>query len=419
VINELFQAHTHLAVHITTSAAEAEAFSGSKICYAQTCTIAHAMHIIPHGLLDETNIKQQRLTVLPDSAWTYTFFQTSGSIPFDVLSAAFYLLSRYEEYLPFNSDKHGRFPHQSSLAYRSGFLQTALVDRWRLLLLSQLGLSQTYAASFTYQATIDIDHAFLYTGVSVWRQVKKALGSCLRGHISDVYTQLQVCFGNAKDPYDTYDTLQALAEQYNQPLTYFILCGSNSAYDASCNTTHHTFHQLIKKLSQKANIGLHPSYESMHKPEYLLHEKWLLEQLIHKPVALSRQHYLRFTLPKVYQQLMHAGISSDHSMGYANTVGFRASTALPFLAYDCENDCTLPITVYPVTVMDTSLRYGMQLQPHAAMVLCKQLMDEVKSVNGQFISIWHNSNTSHIHAWHNWYAVYVYLYNLAYGDSLS
>ena len=45
------------------------------------------------------------------------FFQTTSDsdIPFDVFAASFFLVSRYEEYLEFQPDAHGRFPDQIHL----------------------------------------------------------------------------------------------------------------------------------------------------------------------------------------------------------------------------------------------------------------------------------------------------------------
>jgi hypothetical protein len=45
-----------------------------------------------------------------------------GDLPFDPLAATFYLVSRYEEYLPFIPDEHGRFPAKQSFAFSNGFL---------------------------------------------------------------------------------------------------------------------------------------------------------------------------------------------------------------------------------------------------------------------------------------------------------
>ena len=61
-----------------------------------------------------------------------SFFPTNDkcAIPFDIFAASFYLLSRYEEYLPHVKDEHGRFPVEESLAFQQGFLEIPVVDLW-------------------------------------------------------------------------------------------------------------------------------------------------------------------------------------------------------------------------------------------------------------------------------------------------
>src|SRR5690606_18971454 len=53
-------------------------------------------------------------------------------------SASFFLLSRYEEYLPHVKDEVGRFPLKESLAYRNGFLEVPVVDLWTMRMLAAL-----------------------------------------------------------------------------------------------------------------------------------------------------------------------------------------------------------------------------------------------------------------------------------------
>ena len=46
-----------------------------------------------------------------------------SSIPFDIFAASFYLITRYEEYLPHVQDVHERFPADESIAFKNGFLE--------------------------------------------------------------------------------------------------------------------------------------------------------------------------------------------------------------------------------------------------------------------------------------------------------
>jgi hypothetical protein len=67
-------------------------------------------------------------------------------MPFDIFSAAFYLMSRYEEYLPSIRDKHDRFDAKQSLAYKENFLHQAVVDRWAIQL--EKLILEKYSESF-------------------------------------------------------------------------------------------------------------------------------------------------------------------------------------------------------------------------------------------------------------------------------
>ena len=60
------------------------------------------------------------------------FFQTSAPsmIPFDLFAASFFLLSRYEEYMPHVRDEHERFTAVESFAYRKKFIEKPVVDIW-------------------------------------------------------------------------------------------------------------------------------------------------------------------------------------------------------------------------------------------------------------------------------------------------
>ena len=57
---------------------------------------------------------------------------------FDIFAASFYLLSRYEEFLPHVKDDYGRFLATESIAFKHDFLKQPVVDIWAYKLKSVL-----------------------------------------------------------------------------------------------------------------------------------------------------------------------------------------------------------------------------------------------------------------------------------------
>ena len=120
-----------------------------------------------HDLLIEKGISDQEIQI---TEWESlpVFFQTSSysSLPFDIFAASFYLLSRYEEYLPHIRDHYERFMAKESLAFKHGFLQKPLVNFMAPEVVTYD--SKVYpnflpeGSKFKFVSTIDIDNAYCY-----------------------------------------------------------------------------------------------------------------------------------------------------------------------------------------------------------------------------------------------------------------
>ena len=124
---------------------------------------------MPHGLLDETQIRESITEEIQFESWgaTSCCFKTSMSeLPFDLFSATFLVTSRYEEWLPYAPDAHHRFPAESSILHKNNLLDQPLVNQWALLVKEIM--SSHYPdlifnpRSFSYLSTIDIDMMWKY-----------------------------------------------------------------------------------------------------------------------------------------------------------------------------------------------------------------------------------------------------------------
>ncbi len=159
---------------------------------------------------------------------------------------------------------------------------------------------------------------------------------------------------------------------------------------------------LVTKVSEFSEIGIHPSFKTPAIPKKISVEKRRLEKISGKKINKSRQHYLKFTLPDTYNHLIAAGIKEDYSMGFADMPGFRAGTCKPFYFYDLKNEKSTDLKIFPITVMEGSFINYLKIPPHDALDYIFKMIEEVKNVNGTFISIWHNHTLSETSMYKGW-----------------
>ena len=382
---------------------------GPAINYS-TKDLGNRLVIRPKSLLFEQGIKKQEIFV---TQWddVKIFFQTDdhSSIPFDIFAASFYLVSRYEEYLPYSSDEHGRFEAKQSLAYSSNFLQEPIVDQWAYILadvIKEHFADFEYSSrTFKYIPTIDIDnaYAFLFKGIS--RTLGATLSSIFKLNVEDNIRRYQTLAGK-KDPYDTYDIFFDTHQKYGLKPIWFFLVGNSGKFDDNVSIDKSAYRNLIKNISERSEVGIHPSYKAFRDYSLLQWEIDEIKNIINKDVVKSRQHYLRIHFNETYRNLINAGIREDYTMGYSTDIGFRAGTCTPFHYYDLSNEEETTLTVYPFHVMDITLNQHKRYTVSAAISVIEDIIEKIKNVNGTFITIWHNEALSDHGHWKGWETVY-------------
>jgi len=156
---------------------------------------------------------------------------------------------------------------------------------------------------------------------------------------SPSFNRLAVLAGMQKDPFDCYEYLDELHRNYQlNPIYFFLVATSTGLYDKNISPYEHAMWQLMKRHSKKYAVGIHPSWRSNEKPALFEKEKKILETIKNGAVKLSRQHYIKMSLPDTYQNLYAAGITDEYSMGYGSINGFRASVASSFFWYNLKEE---------------------------------------------------------------------------------
>lgn len=374
--------------------------------------VTGAVNICPSPLLNETGIKRQAINVerykgLP------VFFRTAvdGDPGFDLFAAAFYMLSRYEEYLPFRKDRHGRFPSGESLAFKHGLVREPLVDLWagelRKILLQKFPRAEFPGRKYRYIPTIDADVPWAYKNRSLWRTAGGFARSAIKGETGELRSRFRVLLNREDDPYDTWQEIEDIHEKAGLSPVYFFSAGTYSDFDKSVPLSGRQYRQLIRNISEKYRTGIHPSYYSYRDGDLIQREIMQLSGVTGKPVCRSRQHYLRLELPVTCRLLAENGISDDYTMGWAELPGFRAGTCTPFLFYDLEKEEASALRIWPFQLMDGTFRDYLDTGPEESAEIAGDIIRKVRDAGGTLITLWHNESLSERGRWKNWKKLYL------------
>ena len=388
-------------------------FDGARICYHNLPLMPGSeLIIIPSGLLAEKGINSHRLSFIDfdSSRAFFPVYNKLSPLPFDLFSASFYLVSRYEEYLPYMRDEHGRMSASSAIAMQQGFLHIPVVNRWALLLKHLLknifpGLIFK-TGEFLFQPTIDIDSAWAYRNKGLIRTIGGYLKDLRSFDIPEMKKRTRVLFKLEKDPFDTYGLMHEIHQSYSLRPVFFILFADYGLNDKNVPVNNDRFQTLIKSLADYSLVGIHPSYASNKNPALLANEIGRLSSVVRAEITSSRQHFLMLSFPDTYRNLINLDITDDYSMGFAGQPGFRAGICTPFKWYDLESEVSTELTIHPFAMMEGTLRDYLHLESSEAMAYIRPLIDQVMAVNGTFISLWHNESFSDEKRWNGWINVY-------------
>lgn len=371
-----------------------------------------SFRISPSEILFETGIKAHDIYIRNWNGLP-VFFNTDedSDLPFDIFAATFYLVTRYEEYLEFDPDEHGRFCGSGSLAYQNGFLDMPVINLWARefakVLVRRYQTLSFKPKEYSALMTIDVDEPFVYQGKNLIGNIAGlVMDFAVKGR--NTSSRLDFIKGKIKDPYEVYDYLIDNINLNNSRARFFFPVGDSSPYDKNPSWKNAGYRQLIKKIELLFSIGLHPSYKASIDHSAMILETERLKIITNHDVLLSRFHFLKISLPGSYRNLSATGILEDYSMGFHDEPGFRASIASPFLFYDVIDDKVTNVRIYPFQVMDVTLREYKKYDPPEAIESIGKLITQTQNAGGIFISIWHNTTLLDTPELKEWREVFEY-----------
>ena len=324
----------------------------------------------------------------------------------DIISAAFYLLSGWQEYFSSERDRHGRFPYAASVQKKYGFVARPVVNYYFDVLRAAVEHVSgqplrprrwgSQKADFAAFISHDVDNLR-----SAWKApAKKALqhrqfsrfGQLLWRHLTQ------------PDAWDNLEAVAAQVTQYGGKSTFFILPNAQKAVNGTSNAdyllTSRVFTRLSQLRQQGFEIGVHGSIGTATDANQLADEAYAASS-----DGGIRFHYLNWEPRQTLEVVAEAGMSIcanqlcflyDSTMSFAEHFGFRHSYCLPFYPFDFHkrNGKAADFLEIPLNVMDATLHHPnyLQLAPAEILPALIPVFAEIKRFGGVASVLWHNEN---------------------------
>ncbi len=405
VLSQVCGVHYRIVHH------KSEIEEGDNVINYSGTRIEGSFQVHPYGLLSEKYYQQFDVNFDYGGAEKLKLFLTEfDHLGYDIFSASFFLASRMEEYWEFTPDEHGRYSSTNSILNKLGVLHLPLINIWSKVFLEKLNKHFNLALRSTMQFkiinTIDVDNAWAYKNKGLVRSVGGMGKALIKGNVSEAKARVEALVLDQEDPYDTYSYIERFAATQNVESIYFFLLGDRGEFDKNVSHKHSGLIQLIKKIAENNQVGIHPSYQSYENAEQQAKELLRLEKITGSSVTKARKHFLRISLPETYRIYQKIGIKEDYTMGYADQAGFRAGICTPYSFFDLLEDKETSLIVHPFAYMDGTLNQYMKLSVEDAVAKVRQLKQLVRAVEGEFIGVWHNETLNNKGIWKGWTKVF-------------
>lgn len=368
----------------------------AKISYADK-PLENELFFKNSSLLLSNKVEIHKLKSISFDDYKVPFPVDDSPFPFDVFAASFFIISRYEEYI--HKEKSDlNFKAENSYQHKWKLLNRPIIDEWALLIKNLIRKKypslKFLEKKFSHQPTInftlkpDVPEGFIpktkFIFSSVFNKERKFLSS-----VFDDITGLTV------NPEIIIESLKGI--HLNQKPIYFVNFPADSKNRLK-------FEKSSSLLSDKT-VGLsRPCATDKEKSASVKSDLLKLSKIQNSTINLLSQQTEDLRLPSCYLNLLSAGISSDFSMGYEETPGFRAGTCTPFNWYDLQLEKVTPIIVNSYALCDSAIQY---LNVNDAIKIVHTFIDVVKVVNGQFYSSWQLKNLSENVKFKKFRAVYI------------
>lgn len=409
IISLLCNQFLSLPINISVTEGEIQAYvfiiNGKKLII-KDCFFSH--HRVPLSYMDLKNIPKNLNWLVEDEyidnripiiyGDNYLKIESNKiECGVDIFASAFFMLSRWEEIL-LPKDQFGRCDENEMFVVKHGLEKRPLVNEYVELLqflLEKIGVDiPAQKRKFTPFITHDVDDLFRYespnnfirniAGDILHRKSFRALSLTLKNY-------LKFRLGQIKDPFDTFDLIMDISEEFNFKNAFYFKASIYGEYDA----TYDIFDPKVKKIishiqNRRHEVGFHPSKNTFHNETQFKLEAQRLSSL-GVNIKGGRQHFLLYDLPETIRMWNNNGMEYEAGLGFASHAGFRCGTCHEYPFFDVYQRKELSIKIRPLILMEGALFQFDKIRTLDSIEQeIKELIDIVVQYKGLFVFLWHN-----------------------------
>ena len=322
---------------------------------------------------------------------TPLFFKEENAIScsLDLLASIAMILARGEELITSARDKHGRFPISESLAYHGGFIDRPIVDEYGFAFEQAIAALVPgwlpKARKLRVLVSHDVDH------VGIPFNLRQTIGHILRRRNLAAATRDVFFLVSHFEPAYLALVMWMAEMEIARGLdceVYWKTSGKGK-FDSGYDISSAAVSKVVRNLRNRGvRQGIHPGYDTFRNPQLIRGEAKRLSRVLGEQVLDGRQHYLRWD-HETWHHYEAAGLVCDSTLGYADDVGFRAGTCVPYRPWLFSSNRESTVVEIPLLVMDQAL---LRLSVRDAVEKVSRLIALCRNVGGVFTLLWHNSN---------------------------
>lgn len=377
IFNFIFKDILNTEIEFTNTPADFLASEHIKISYADK-PLGKELFFKSSAFLSSQKVETLTLKTVKFGDYSIPFEVENSAFPFDIFATSFFIITRYEEYLHKEQSKL-EFTAKLSYQYKWKILDKPIIDEWALMIKNMLikkhpefkFIKRTFFAQQTVNFSLkpDVPKGIISKTKYIFRSIVSRKEKYLSSFFDD-----SIGLGTNREA--IIADLDAHAN--SKDIIYFV-----GFLDGLDDTPE--FQNSLPLLKNKTIGLLRPSLPEFKNANALKTSVNQLKKVYSHERSLISQQIEALKIPSCYLHLLSNGITSDYSMGYNSTLGFRAGTCTPFYWYDLQLDRVTSLNVKSYCINDLALQ---KLDPEKINETIKDFIVTVELVKGHFYGAW-------------------------------